>query len=175
MEPIRDLMRIIDDNSSRLDEGDYLRICNLLKNIFSREDTRATPKLFDYDNFDMEIDEGDEYYKSHYIEMAKQNDFDFLEFQRSYLFNEFDNWHPIQRISRIHKIAAISHECNQKNIILDEYTPEEYERTLNLSKKECAARLKEIYKRYMKYENRFRELYRGAITERCDKIDDMFD
>lgn len=180
MDSIREIMRIIDDNSSKIDEGDYLRLCNLMKTIFSREDSREAPKLFDYDNFDFEVDEGDDYYKNHYLEMSKQNDFDFLEFQRGYLFSEFDNWNEIKRMSRAYKIAAITHVCNDKGIILDEYTPEEYETHMMETnqfrdKKELKTHMKEIYSRYLKYENKYRHMYRTILSDRCDKIDNLLE
>ena len=51
MDALKNIMRVIDDNSHNLSEGDYLTLCNLLKNVYKSKNSQQLPTLFDYENF----------------------------------------------------------------------------------------------------------------------------
>jgi hypothetical protein len=91
MDNLLGAMQIIDRNSTKFAEGDYLEVCNLLKKAYDR---RSDPVyFFNYDDFRI-LPVGSEssgiifeYFYDHYFEKALQFDSDFIH--RINRFNVF--------------------------------------------------------------------------------------
>src|SRR6056300_404749 len=111
MDDLRNAMRVIDDNSDKLPEGDYLKLCNLLRNVYRREERKDMNMLVDYDTFNVYVpgqsDEVLDYFYDHYFQMSLENERLFLSSQKRYLESELEIHRPIMRISRRIKLDAI--------------------------------------------------------------------
>ena len=101
MDKLLNAMQIIDRNSDKFAEGEYLELCNLLKEAY---DKRADPVyFFNYDDFRILPIGGDssnltfQYFYDHYFEKALQFDSDFIQGQLNYLQKEYENAGPIRR------------------------------------------------------------------------------
>lgn len=175
MDDLRNAMRVIDDNSDKLPEGDYLKLCNLLRNVYRREERKDMNTLVDYDTFNMYVpgqsDEVLDYFYDHYFQMSLENERLFLSSQKRYLESELEIHRPIMRISRKIKLDAIHHYCHLNNILLYEYTPEKFLEYTKLNEKDFKKEMKRICRGFIHMENAFRNLYRGVIMERLEKIE----
>ena len=78
MEDLQNAMRVIDDNSDKLPEGDYLKLCNYLKNVYKQEAKKDINTLVDYDTFNINVPGQDDqvldYFYDHYYQMSLDND-----------------------------------------------------------------------------------------------------
>ena len=128
MEDLRNIMRLIDANSNTLPEGDYLAICNSLRNVFKDRTKQEMTNLFDYENFTIFIpdttDDVLDYFYDHYYNASLEYDREFLGAQRVYLENELNVNRPIKRVTKYVKEMAIKHYCALHNILLGAYDTE---------------------------------------------------
>ena len=161
-------MQVIDKNSDKFDEGEYLEMCNLLKNIYSK---RTDPVFFfEYENLHMLINdgrregEGSQMFKDAFHERATDVDYDYLNGQIMYLQGERHANQPLRRMTKRVKMEAQYEFCEATG--LDERHWEE-----NVPKDEK----NEIYSRYFDHENNFREKYREAITRRISWIEESIE
>lgn len=180
MDDLRNVMRVIDQNSDKLPEGDYLELCNLLRNVFRNQERKEMNTLFDYENFDMYVpgqnDQVLDYFYDHYYQASLDNERMFLRTQRNYLENELEIYKPIKRVSKHIRLDAIHHYCFLNNILINEHTPEkfrEFQITNNLfvDEKKFQQHLNKIYRGFIHVENTYRNMYRGVIMERIEKIE----
>jgi hypothetical protein len=184
MDDLRNVMRVIDDNSDKLPEGDYLQLCNLLRNVYRREERKEMNNLFDYENFDMYVpgqsDQVLDYFYDHYYQTSLDNERMFLKSQKNYLENELEIYKPIKRVSKHVRLDAIQHYCFLNNILITQHTPEklrEFQIANNLfvDEKKFQKHLQKIYKGFIHMENTYRNLYRGVVCERIEKIERWMD
>ena len=180
MDDLRNVMRVIDQNSDKLPEGDYLELCNLLRNVFRNQERREMNNLFDYENFDMYVpgqsDRVLDYFYDHYYQLSLDNERIFLVTQKNFLEDELEQNRPIMRNSKNVRLDAIMHYCYLNNIPLTRYTPEklkEYQIANNIfvDDKSFQKDLHKICKGFIHVENNYRSLYRGVIMERLEKIE----
>jgi hypothetical protein len=113
MDDLRNVMRVIDQNSDKLPEGDYLELCNLLRNVFRNQERREMNNLFDYENFDMYVpgqsDRVLDYFYDHYYQLSLDNERIFLVSQKNFLEDELEQNRPIMRNSKNVRLDAIMH------------------------------------------------------------------
>jgi hypothetical protein len=180
MDDLRNAMKIIDENSDKLSEGDYLQLCNLLKNVYKQEDQKDFNTLFDYESFNLYVpgqtDEALDHFYDHYFATSIDNDKYLLRSQKSFLEGELEDNKPIQRVSKYVKRDAIRHFCIINDITLPEYTPENlkaYQKTNNVFKCEKSFNkfIQRLSKGYIHIENTYRIMYRGVITDRLERIE----
>ena len=144
-------MRVIDQNSSLIPEGDYLEICNYLKAAYNQ---RSDPEsFFDYENFRILPPSQDDgivsYFYNHYLDVALEFDIDFIYSQIHYLENELVNYKSIRRISKPLKKRVLKHYCRIYNV--DPGEGEQYFEPKLLTK---------LCRSYIEIENDFRSRYR---------------
>ena len=175
MEDLQNAMRVIDDNSDKLPEGDYLKLCNYLKNVYKQEAKKDINTLVDYDTFNINVPGQDDqvldYFYDHYYQMSLDNDRLLLSSQKRYLESELEIHRPITRISKHVKFDAIRHYCMLNNILLSEYTPEKFMEYTKLNQKDFNKQVKRICRGFIHMENFYRNFYRGVIMERLEKIE----
>ncbi len=184
MEDLRNAMRIIDENSDKLSEGDYLKLCNSLKNVYRCEERKDLDNLIDYESFSLytprQSEEVSDYFYDFYFQTSLDNEQMFLKSQMHYLECELEMHRPIQRVTKLIKLDAIRHYCYLNNIILSQYTPEffrDYKILHNtyISKGKFKKGLQNICKSFIHVENTYRNLLRGAIMDRIEKIEGWID
>jgi hypothetical protein len=177
-------MQIIDKNSENLPEGDYLQLCNLLRNVYVCKERKEMNTLFDYGTFDIFVPDQSreilEYFYSHYYRTSTDNEQMFLKSQMNYLEGELEIHRPIQRISKNVKSDAIRHYCYLNNITLAHYSPElfrenQMQNSSFVDEKNFQKGLRNICKGFIHMENTYRNLYRGVIMERIEKIEGWID
>jgi len=82
MEDLRHVMRIIDENSVKLPEGDYLEICNRLQNIFRNREVKEMTPIVDYEHFEIYMegvtDTALDYFYDRYYSESLDRDIEFL-------------------------------------------------------------------------------------------------
>jgi hypothetical protein len=169
MNDLLQAMQLIDKHSDVLPEGDYLELCKHLKNAYNQ---RADPvHFFDYDNFAIlpigPTQETFQYFHDYYFDKALNMDSDFIQGQISYLQKEFDEAHPIRRITKNVREQVVRHYCLIHGIDVDEVE-------LGFSKKD----LDLMCKAYVDVENDFRAKYRDAIEKKIqwlEQSDDRLD
>ena len=98
MDELLSVMQLIDKNADKLPEGDYLEICNRLKNAYNK---RADPEFFfDYDNFNIPqlgpTQEVHDYFRNYYMDQAISLESDYLSGQIEYLRKELENTHTLK-------------------------------------------------------------------------------
>ena len=180
-EDLRDVMRIVDENCTRLPEGDYLEICNRLQKIFKNNEDREMTPLNDYTNFDIfthdQTDRALDYFYNHYYSDLIETDINFLVYQKGYLEEERDEHKPIRRISKTVKTDAIRHYCWLHNFALDEYTEEclknfQDENGIDIGENGTpfTVAVKRLYRSYIELENIYRSFYCESIDNRIQKI-----
>lgn len=150
-------MRVIDQNSSLIPEGDYLEICNYLKAAYNQ---RSDPEsFFDYENFRILPPSQDDgivsYFYNHYLDVALEFDIDFIYSQIHYLENELVNYKSIRRISKPLKKRVLKHYCRIYNV--DPGEGEQYFEPKLLTK---------LCRSYIEIENDFRSRYREVIEKK---------
>jgi hypothetical protein len=185
MEDLRAVMQIIDKNSPSLPEGDYLELCNRMKNLYKVKGGYRT--LFNYDNPIINpnaVVHGDAvvYFEDYYYDAALVLDKHYLGMQMEYLLSEKDMYKPLKRMTKSVKRDAIIHYCNLHNILLDEYTEEnlkvyhnEYGFILGDENVSFDQSIKQMYKSYVFIENEFRYNTRRLIEKRIERIEALID
>jgi hypothetical protein len=184
MEDLRDAMRIIDENSDKLSEGDYLKLCNSLKNVYRCEERKDLDNLVDFESFSLYTPgleaEASDYFYEYYFQTSLDNEQLFLKTQMNYLESELEIHRPIRRTTKTITSDAIRHYCYMNNITLTEYTPELFKNyqildTTYISEGNFKKSLQQIYKSFIHVENTYRNLLRGAIMDRIEKIEGWID
>jgi hypothetical protein len=169
MDELLEVMQLIDRNSEKLPEGDYLEICNRLKKAFNK---RSDPEFFfDYENFEIPMmgptEDVHEYFYNYYTDQALGLDSDYLSGQIDYLRKEYGRTEPLKRKTKNIKDIAVKHYCLTNNLIPEEHTAE----SLGLTNEDVMS----MTKAYMRIENAFREKYRQAIERRLDSLEEAED
>jgi hypothetical protein len=180
MEDLRDAMRIIDENSDKLSEGDYLKLCNSLKNVYRCEERKDLDNLIDFESFNLyvpgENDEFLDYFDTFYYQTSLDNEQLFLKTQMNYLESELEIHRPIRRTTKTITSDALRHYCYMNNITLTQYTPELFKNyqilhNTYISEGKFKKGLQNICKSFIRVENTYRNLARGAIMDRIEKIE----
>jgi len=182
MEDLKNVMRLIDENATKLPEGDYLDICNGLQKIYRDRERRELPFIFDYENFNVFLaDQPDnvlDYFYDNYFSVSLMNEDWFLTSQRQCLLYELNSNKPIKRITKNIKCSAIKHYCRIHKIQLSEYTEEKLREYLDESGYDIGdigtnfnTGIKKMYKSYIAFENEYRRMYAERIYKRINAID----
>ena len=181
MDDLRNVMRVIDEISDKLPEGKYLELCNLLRNVYRKNDEKEMNPLFDYDNFHLRVndqsDEVLEYFYNRYYDTSLDNEVVFFKSQIRHLESELEIHRPIQRTSKNIKLDAIRHYCQLNDIRMRHYTPDTFrerqiQNKLYTDEKTFQKGLRNICKGFIHMENTYRNMYRGVIMERIEKIEE---
>lgn len=171
MDDLLKAMQLIDTHSDKIPEGDYLDICNRLKNAYNK---RSDPVyFFNYEDFTiLPIGPGAEtlqYFHDYYFDKALNLDSDFIQGQIRYLQREFEEARPIRRITKTVKEQVMRHYCNIHGINMEDVQ-------IGFSKNDWNT----MSKAYIDVENDFRAKYRDVIDRRIqwleqsdDRLDDM--
>ena len=171
MDDLLKAMQLIDKHSDKIPEGDYLDICNRLKNAYNK---RTDPVyFFDYEDFAIlpigPTAETFQYFHDYYFDKALNLDSDFIQGQISHLQKEFEDARPIRRITKNVREKVMRHYCNIHGIDVEEVQ-------IGFSKRDWDM----MSKAYIDVENDFRAKYRESIEKRIqwleqsdDRLDDM--
>ena len=181
MDHLRNALRVIDQNSDKLPEGDYLEICNHLRNAYRDRDAKEMATLIDYEHFDIFVSNqpGDvlDHFYDHYYSTAILSEENFLRMQLTYLYDELNYNKPLQRATKSVKGEAIRQYCMLHNILLEQYDEETLRTHLDESGCDLGDSgtkfekgVKQMYKSYIALENTYREIYSTAIQRRISKI-----
>jgi hypothetical protein len=181
MEDLRHVMRIIDENSVKLPEGDYLEICNRLQNIFRNREVKEMTPIVDYEHFEIYMegvtDTALDYFYDRYYSESLDRDIEFLMYQKRYLESEINCMKPLKRITKFTKYHAIRHYCQMHEIVLEQYSPEflkkhhdEYGFDIGCPGESFNTGLQKLYRSYLMIENHYRNLYRVALEKKIEKI-----
>lgn len=171
MDKLLNAMQIIDRNSDKFAEGEYLELCNLLKEAY---DKRVDPVyFFNYNDFRiLPIGEDSsnltfQYFYDHYFEKALQFDSDFIQGQLNYLQREYENAGPIRRITQSVRDMVEIHCYSIYGIPPGEKTLEE----IGINPVE----FRKLCKTYVTLENDFRAAYRETVEKKIRWLEDSDD
>jgi hypothetical protein len=158
MDDLLKVMQLIDQNSEKFGDGEYLEICNHLKNAYA---SRTDPVyLFDHD--EIENNERPFFFESFY-EKAIDADYNFLQGQVTYLQKERSEHKKLLRLTKRIKLEAKQEYCEMMN--LNDTTWEELSDEVK----------NRVFVRYMEHENEFRERYRETIALQIGWLQDAID
>lgn len=165
MDELSEVMQLIDRNSDKLPEGDYLEICNRLKKVYSK---RNDPTFFfDYENFDIPMigptREVYDYFYDFYMNQAISLDLDYITGEIEFLQKEVTQVQPLRRKTKKLKDAVVKHYCLSSNLTPEEQTLE----TLGLNDEDVDG----MTRSFIHVENTFREKYRNAIEKRLYNLE----
>ena len=165
MDELSEVMQLIDRNSDKLPEGDYLEICNRLKKVYSK---RNDPTFFfDYENFEIPMigptGEVHDYFYEHYMNQAISLDMDYITGEIEYLQKELTQLQPLRRKTKNLKDVVVKHHCLSNDLVPEEQTLE----TLGLNAEDVDS----MTRSFMYMENTFREKYRNAIEKRLNNLE----
>lgn len=165
MNELSAVMQLIDRNSDKLPEGDYLEICNRLKKVYSERNDPVF--FFDYENFEIPMigptGEVHDYFYEHYIDQAINLDMDYITSEIEYLRKELTQIQPLVRKTKNLKTVAVKHHCLSNDLVPEEQTLE----TLGLNDEDVES----MTRSFMHVENVFREKYRNAIDRRLNNLE----
>jgi hypothetical protein len=169
MDNLQKVMQIIDKHSDSFAEGEYLEVCNLLKDAYNK---RTDPVyLFDYDNFTIPpIGTSSlifQYFYDYYFEKGLNMDSDFIQGQLEYLNREYEMAGPIRRITQKVRDKVERHCCSMHGFIPGESTLEE----IGIDPLE----FRKLCKIYVSIENDFRAKYRETVERRIRWLEDADD
>jgi len=181
MEELRNVMRVIDENSHRLPEGDYLTMCNLMRKIYNHKQSEEWTTLVDYELFDVytpnESDDVLDHFHDYFYNISINNEETYLRIQIEYLQDELINNKPIKRVTNYVKHNAIKQYCEINHFILNRYDEEHLRQYMDEQQCDIGPAgtpfkkgVKTIYKSYIAIENTYRELYCEAIKKRIRKL-----
>ena len=171
MNELKNIMEIIDRHSNVIPEGDYLKICNNMREVYRVKEGRST--FFDY-NDTILSDSSGVYFEMEFMERARELDYDYLEHQLEYLISEKERSLPFQRISKTIKTLVVKHYCEYCEIELDHYSPEKLKEFLGknniISEEKFDNFFKGKCRSYLHMENQFRNKYIVALNRRIEYI-----
>ena len=181
MEDLRNVMRIIDENSHNLPEGDYLSLCNNLRKIYNDKERQEWSTLVDYEMFDVytpgERDEVLDHFHDHFYNTSIANEEAFIRVQIEYLEDELNNHRPLKRITKYVKYHAIREYCQMNNVQLRKYDEDhlraymiEHQFDIGDPGIPFDKGIKKMYKSYIIFENTYRALYSSAISRRISRL-----
>ena len=158
MNDLQKCMAIIDKYTDSINEGDYLSLCNLLRDSYNKMSDPVY--LFDYDNFSIPPVGPDhrtlQHFFDHYYEKAVDLDLDLVNQQMGYLQRELDCSRPLRRISSKIREQVKEHFCALRGMErsqLDEDNINQYE-------------FRRTCRTFLQLENSFRAKYREALQKR---------
>lgn len=162
MDDLLSVMQIIDRNSEKFADGDYLEVCNLLKKAYNK---RSDPVFFfDYENFGIPPTQESEYvyryFNDYYFDKALNLDSDFLQGQINYLQKELVEYQPIRRASKYVKESVEQHYFMLYGQSIGDIDDKA---------------LKSLCKSYITIENNFRQKYRDAIEKKLEWLEQADD
>lgn len=151
-------MQIIDRNSDKFGDGEYLQICNHLKSAYA---SRTDPVyLFDYE--ETRRIENSLMFESFY-DKAIDADYNYLQGQINYLRRERTDHKKLIRITKRVKLDAQYDFCEMMGL-----SDADWEE-LSVGAKN------QVFNRYLLHENEFRERYREKISHQIGRIQDAID
>lgn len=184
MEDLQNVMRVIDKNSDKLPEGDYLELCNLLRNVFRNEERKVVNTIFNYENFDLYVPgqhpRVTDYFYDNYFTTSINHDRTFLRSQIAYLEGELEYSRPQQRISKYVKQDALIHYCSMNDINIDECNEESLKQyKINngtyIDDRTFKKYIRTICKGYMHIDNIYRVMYSNLILDRIERLSACLD
>jgi hypothetical protein len=181
MEDLRNVMQVIDQNSHNISEGDYLKLCNIMRKIYRDKSRQDMKTIVDYENFDVFVeDQSDQvldHFHDHFYNISIMNEESFFRAQIEYLQNELDYHKPIKRITKYVKYSAIREYCHIHGIVLEVYDEDHLRRKMDEGGYDLGdvgtkfdRGVKRLYKSYIALENTYREMYRAGLNRKIRKI-----
>jgi hypothetical protein len=173
-------MTLIDKNAHLLPEGDYISVCNLLRDAYKVKS--GTRYIFDHDEHVINVNNQDaassEYFLNHYVDSAIFIEKKIIERQIDTILCIRDEYKPLKRITKNVKEKAIGHYCNIHEIHDIEMTEDglrkyldETDHCIGDGRKTFEESVKSIYESYMGLENQFRWKCMRLIDERVKSLD----
>ena len=170
---LKNVMRIIDKHSDKMPDGDYLELCNTMRDIYKSETENSTETISARSLFpegmileDLGIDdEARLHFHTAYENRMRYTDIHIKENEIKMLDKAIKNVKMLRRVTPNVVSEALKHHYETHFIYLDDYTAETFEAMVG-SKSE----LMTICKAYMEVENMFRSLFIRNLNMRCVKI-----
>jgi hypothetical protein len=171
MDELKNIMEIIDRNSNVISDGDYLELCNNIKQLYKVKEGRST--FFNYDET-IVSNVSSMYFDYEFYDRAKDCEMNYLDSQIQYLFDEKEYNLPFQRCSKTIKTLVVKHYCEMYEIELDRYEEEYLEQYIIQNNISLGCSFKKYFKKlcseYLLMENEFRQKYRNALDKRIEYI-----
>lgn len=170
---LKHAMQIIDKHADKMPDGDYLELCNVMRDIYKSEVETITENITGRSIFpegmmidDVELDdESIRHFQNVYENAMRAFDVQLKEMEIKMIDKMIKNIKIIRRVTPKIRARALHHYYESHNIYLDDYTDETFERLVG-DKHE----LKSICNGYVSTENRYRRTVVRDLHRRCAKI-----
>lgn len=160
MDDLQRCLQLIDKYNDKIEEGDYLTMCNLLRDVYNKRSDHVY--LFDYDNFSIPPVGPDhrtlEYFYSHYYEKAVDLDLDLVHHMMAYLQRELECNRPLKRIGYKIREQVKTHFCSLRHMERSDLNDNNID--------QCA--FKRTCRTFLQLENAFRAKYCEAIQKKLN-------
>ena len=181
MEDLRSVMQVIDQNAHILPEGDYLKLCNLMRKLYTNTSQKSMQTIVDYETFDIstlhESDEVLDHFHDYFYNESLMNEECFIGSQIEYLLRELEYNKPMKRITKHVKTTAIIQYCSLHGIHLDTYDEDTLRQRMDErgcdigdSGTKFEKGVQKLYRSYMALENTYRSMYRAALNRRICEL-----
>jgi len=170
---LKNAMRIIDKHSDKMPDGDYLELCNIMRDMYQAEtydetDPISARSLFP-EGLTLEDIAVDNETRIHYYtdceNMMRSMDIQVKEDEMKMLNKKIKNIKMLRRVTPTIMYEAIKHHYEVHFIYIDDYTAETFEALVGTREQ-----LMNICRSYMEMQNRFKSLYRRNLNLRCVKV-----
>jgi hypothetical protein len=179
MNAIKKIMTLIDKNSQALPEGDYLEICDALKEVYDEPSSDPVifkrPVMLDLADED---DSSTRHFHDYYNDYAHSIECDYAHTQIEILDKMCVDMRPLRYVTAPLKDMALRHYCSINHLHDIELTEEGLRKYLEDSgnvlsatheRRGFKAAVKEMYKSFLVLENTFRgecvQAFRDKIRE----------
>jgi hypothetical protein len=175
---LKNVMRIIDKHADKMPDGDYLELCNTMRDIYQAESDNTAETISARSLFpegipleDLDIDnESRLHFYTNYENMMRCMDVQIKEDEIKMLDKAIKKIKMLRRMTPNVVSDALKHHYEVHFIYLDDYTADTFEAMVGTKDQ-----LINICKSYMEMENRFRSLFRRNLNMRCVKIAEEID
>jgi len=170
---LKHAMQIIDKHADKMPDGDYLELCNVMRDIYKNEvetitDTITGRSIFPegmlIDNIELD-DESVRHFQNVYENSMRAFDVQLKEMEIKMIDKLIKNIKTIRRITPKIRTRALHHYYESHNIYIDDYTTETFEALVG-DKHE----LRSICNGYIATENAYRRTVVRDLHRRCAKI-----
>lgn len=170
---LKNAMRIIDKHSDKMPDGDYLELCNIMRDMYRAEADDETEPISARSLFpegltleDIAVDNDTRlHYYTDCENMMRSTDIQLKEDEIKLLDKKIRGIKMLRRMTPTIMREAIKHYYEVHFIYLDDYTAETFEAMVG-----TRDQLMNICRSYMEMQNRFKSMYRRNLNLRCVKI-----
>jgi len=157
MDKLKRVMRIVDEHAHKIPEGDYLELCNVMRDLYNEKDDEILSRMSVFNGFTVEeigIEfEASEYFHDIFEERMNKMEILLKQTEMDRIKKLIHELRPVRRITTQIKRDVIQHFANINNFVLPDDSIEYFELYVDSD-----FGLTQMCRNYMDIENQFRQI-----------------